>query len=209
MRTCSWRGARSFLHALVLIPIVGVQSNDVAVGGLAVDTAGRPVTGIDVVLHRYSMATGGALLGSVTTDSTGRFVLRATEALDTSAIYFAAARVEGELYIGPFVRAPGDDAYEIVIGGEPFALGDPSGVPLTDDATVATPPRARNWSAPLLPAAALLALAGWMLVHANRPLRRRRLLVRLATIDEELAEVGQDPQRGRERERLLDRLLSD
>jgi len=201
------RGARSFRPALLLIPIATLQANDVRIGGRAVDTTGAAVAGIDVVLHRFSMATGGALLGSMTTDSGGRFVLRVSEAADTTAVYFAASRVDGQLYIGPFIRAPGDDDYELVVGGEPIALGDPTRMPLTDARPVATAPTPRNWSAPLLPAAALLALAAWALARAGKPQRRRRLLIRLATIDEAIAGGEADAQR--ERDRILDRLLAD
>jgi hypothetical protein len=209
MGTTTSRGPASLLCALLLLPNVNLQSSDIRIGGRAVDTTGAPVPGIDVVLHRFSMATGGALLGSMTTDSAGRFLLTVSEAADTSAVYFAASRVDGQLYIGPFIRAPGADDYQLVIGGEAISLGDATGMPMTgiDPATTAAPPR--NWSAPLLPAAALLALAAWALALAARPQRRRRLLIRLATLDEEMAESGVDSQRQRERDRILDRLLAD
>jgi len=209
MDLTSSRAARSFLAALLLIPIHTVQATDIRISGRAVDTTGSPVAGIDVVLHRFSMSGGGALLGSMTTDSAGRFELRVSDAADTTAVYFAASRVDGQLYIGPFIRAPGGDDYDLVIGGEPFALGDPTRMPLTDGSAAATAPTQRSWSAPLLPAAALLGLVAWALARAGKPQRRRRLLVRLATIDEEIAEGGVDPQRQRERDRILDRLLAD
>jgi hypothetical protein len=202
---------RAVLFALLFMAgaaNLGAQNASIALRGQAVNPQGQPLAGVLVVMHRVG-AAGGAQLARDTTDATGAFSLTATDPVDTAAVYVAAARSDGQLYIGPFVRAPGDNAYRLEIGGQPVALDAPI-TPGAGAAPLTPAPAARSpWRFALVPGVALLALAAFMAFRSSRPSTRRRLLIRLAAVDEDLAAGGAEPLRKRERERILERLLSE
>ncbi len=186
----------------------------VSLKGRAVDTQGRPVAQQEVVLHRVS-GREGARVGADTTDSRGGFTISANETVDTGAVYFAAARADGKLYVGPFVHLPVDAAspYTLVVGGTPVSFD----TPLPDAGTGAAGATAATASAPasspapliaaLLTIAAVIALL--RLARSGRPPARRRDLIRLAVLDEEAAEAALSSEQRRERDRITERLLSD
>lgn len=180
----------------------------VRIAGHAIDPQGQPLPGLEVLLHRVDEA-GGASLGSATTDSTGAFSLSAEAVADTQAVYFAAARLDGQLYIGPFVRDPdGSTPYMLVVGGEPVSLGPATSMPATMP-PVSPGGGPRRALLVLLPLLALLGVAAWALAKSARPPARRRALMRVATIDEEIEHAGSDPQLEAERRKLMEQLLSD
>ena len=181
---------------------------DFRIAGHAIDPQGQPMVGLEVLLHRVDEG-GGASLGSATTDSTGAFSISAEAVADTQAVYFAAARLDGQLYIGPFVReADGSQPYMLVVGGEPVSLG-----PVMPQTTTMPPVSPgggpRRQLLVLLPLLALLGVSGWALAKGAGPPARRRTLMRVAIIDEELEQSPSDPRLEAERNRLMEQLLSD
>jgi hypothetical protein len=180
----------------------------VRIAGHAIDPQGQPLSGLEVLLHRVDGA-GGASLGSATTDSTGAFSIAAEAVADTQAVYFAAARLDGQLYIGPFVRDPdGSTPYMLVVGGEPVSLGP--ALPQTTSMPPVSPGGGpRRQLLVLLPLLALLGVAGWALAKSARTPARRRTLARMAIIDEEIEQGADDPQLEADRRRLMEQLLSD
>jgi len=188
------------------LPAGAQTTGSITITGRAISPQGGPVAGLEVLLHRVN-AAGGAQLGSVTTDSTGAFSLTAQADPDTSAVYFAAARFNEELYIGPFVREPdGSEPYMLVVGGEPVQLGAPIPTSMPPVAPGGSP---RRQLLILLPMLGLLGVAAWAMIQAARPPTRRRALIRLAALDEQIGELGGDPQLESERERIMERLLTE
>ena len=183
--------------------------------GHVVDGAGRPVAGVEVALHRVTPA-GGATVARATTGDDGTFVLPITGSGDgDDAIYFAATRLDGRLYIGQFFRGdPPAGTYEIVASG-PGVQGAgqaPPGLALPGSGQ-AGPPR---W--PLVAGVVLLLAFGCGLTirsatgDARRTRRQRTLLLEIASLDEALAQRGDaaDPEEHdrylRRRARLQDLL---
>ncbi|HEY8468227.1 MAG TPA: carboxypeptidase-like regulatory domain-containing protein [Longimicrobiales bacterium] len=183
--------------------------------GRVVDGDGRPVAGVEVALHRVTPA-GGATVARATTGDDGSFVLPITGSGDgDDAIYFAATRLDGRLYIGAFFRGdPPTGPYEIFASG-PGVQGAgqaPSGLAFSG-AGQAGPAR---W--PLVTGVALLLALGCGLTilsatgDARRTRRQRTLLLEIASLDEALARRGgaADPDEHerylRRRARLQDRL---
>ncbi|MCI0433502.1 MAG: hypothetical protein L0271_07625, partial [Gemmatimonadetes bacterium] len=113
--------AALFLACIVTAP---VAAQGIELNGRVVDTAGVAVPGLAVVFHRVDGSGGARIAESMTRDD-GTFSLASPEAPVAGAVYFVAARIDGQLYIGPFLRAPFDDAdaYTVVVGGEPVDLG--------------------------------------------------------------------------------------
>ncbi|HEX7090504.1 MAG TPA: hypothetical protein VF192_10225 [Longimicrobiales bacterium] len=185
--------------------------------GRVVDAAGRPVAGIEVALHRVTPA-GGAVLARGKTAADGRFVLPITGGDDEEdAVYFAATRLDGRLYIGAFFRGdPPAGPYEILASGPGVqgAQQAPPGLALPGSGQ-AGPAR---W--PLVAGVTLLLALGCGLAvrsatgDARRTRRRRTLLLEIASADEALARRGgnTDPDEHerylRRRARLQDRLRS-
>lgn len=203
---------RTFV-ALFLLPGMAGSAHaqtqqGVRIAGHAIDPQGQPLPGLEVLLHRVDEA-GGASLGSATTDSTGAFSISAEAVADTQAVYFAAARLDGQLFIGPFVRDPdGSTPYMLVVGGEPVSLG-PAMPQTTTMPPVSPGGGPRRKLLVLLPLLALLGVAAWALAKSARTPARRRTLMRMAIIDEELEQGGADPQLEAERKRLMEQLVSD
>jgi len=181
--------------------------------GHAVDPQGQALAGIEVLLHRVD-SSGGAPLGAATTDSAGAFSISAEASADTAAVYFAATRFEEQLYIGPFIReADTGVPYTLVVGGEPMSLGPaiPGGPAMGPASLPPVSPGGgpRRSVLILLPLIALLGVAGWAFGRSTRPPVQRQTLIRLASIDEELELDRENLELGRERARLMERLLAD
>jgi hypothetical protein len=188
-------------------PATSQATREVRIEGRAIDPQGRPMADLEVLLHRVD-AMGGSSLDATTTDSTGAFSVTADATVDTSAVYFAAARFDDQLYIGPFLREPdGSTPYILVVGGEPVSLGDPAAPTMLPPVSPGDGPRRRLLV--LLPLTGLLGVAAWALARGVRPDARRRAIMRIAVIDEDLARDGADPQLESERDRLMERLLTD
>lgn len=84
--------------------------------GVALGPDGAPLPNVPVVLHRVG-GGGGAFVGTDTTSREGgfRFALEPGD----SAIFFAALRYDGRVYIGPTVPAGGEPVSDYVLRVEP------------------------------------------------------------------------------------------
>jgi hypothetical protein len=184
------------------MPAAPAFAQSATLQGRAVDADGRPVANLEVLMHRVAGGSG-ANVARDTTDDAGAFTLTAPTTPDDSAVYFAATRYRDELFVGAFVRLPfaSDPEYRLEVGGQPFSLAGPA-TPTGPIATSPVSPR-RRWLAavPLLGLAMFAAAAG---LRAARPPAHRRLLLRLAVLDED--QSGEDD--GRERERIMEQLLA-
>lgn len=198
-------------------PPAGVQSEartatqpdsqgELLLSGVVIDENGAPAAGVPVALHRIT-DVGGSLVENTESDETGRFQMRiAAAAVD--AVYFVAARYRDEMYIGPTFRGPFPDAadYVVQVGIEEASA---SALIRGGEVTVGPPPSAWRWALFAVIASAFLLVALLLLRRAFGPAPRRRLLIRIARLDETMAAV--DDAEAREayrtqRERLFERL---
>ncbi|MGH7501498.1 MAG: hypothetical protein ACREL7_07020 [Longimicrobiales bacterium] len=193
------------LFAVAIATSPATLSAQTVMSGRLVDTAGVAVPDLDVVLHRVDEA-GGARVAEGRADARGEFTLRSGEDAIAGAVYFVAARLGANLYIGPFVRSPfptGD--YMVVVGGKPANVGAAT-PPSMASPQVRSPASPRRWWLAILPAIGLVAVAGFAAVRARGPSSQRRLLIRIAELD--LAIEGGQLDAPGERQRLVDRLLT-
>jgi hypothetical protein len=176
--------------------------------GVVLDETGAPAREVPLGLHRIG-EDGGTFVADATSDADGRFEMRVDAAASAEDIYFVTARYRDELYIGPTFRPPfpQDANYVVQVG-----LEETSASALMRGAVgvvVGPPPSPWRWALFGLFAVALLAVGAALLQRAAGPAPRRRLLIRIARLDEEYAGVGRAEgleDYHAERERLLDRL---
>jgi hypothetical protein len=187
---------------------LAARQQPLVLAGHVVDLQGKPVAGQEVLLHRVA-GESGASIGQTQTDSTGAFTFRLDETPTDDAVYFAAARVDGKMYIGPFQKPPIDSAapYEIVVGGEPIDFGAPltPGTP-TPGSALQSPVGPSRWTLALIPLLAVLGLGAAIALSRRRRLQRRHLLIRLAVLEEQAAQNGDTEGLRQERARILDQL---
>jgi hypothetical protein len=191
---------------LLPAPLLAQAADGAVLRGIVLDETGAPSAGVPVALHRITDA-GGGLVENATSDEAGRFELRlADEALD--AVYFVAARYREELYIGPTFRPPFPEAsdYVVQVGLEEASA---SALLRGTDVTIAPPPSPWRWALLGVLILAFLIGAAVLVRRVVGPAPRRRLLIRIAELDEALA--GSDDQaetdaRQLERDRLFERL---
>jgi hypothetical protein len=212
-------GAR---RALVACLALGVLSGGVAaqeVRGVALDRQGEPLPGVVVALHRVGDMGAGANVASVTTDEAGRFHFQVEE--PDSALYFAAMRHGGSMYIGPPAMAGVQVVDDYILMADPSAEAGAVASALSREpgmgggimGTAAQAPRpaagGQGGMDIALAAVGLLALvaAGLFLTTAPRYRRRRTrdTLLEVATLENRLAE-GPDPEEREELERRRDQL---
>lgn len=187
---------------------------EIMVAGTAVGPDNAPMAAQRVLLHRVD-ASGGATIAEAETDEDGRFVMSAPASADSAAVYFVAARHEGELYIGPPFRGdqgsatdqllqigvPGMSATSLLEeaqGG--FGAAMPTGRPATS----------RNWLLLIIPLVGVAGVALFMLVPSSRIPDDRRLLIQVAEMDERMTTAPQAQREALlvEREQLMARLRS-
>jgi len=205
--------ARPLLATAVVFLCTAALSvqQQISISGRVVDDTETAVSAQTVVLHRVT-PDGGTLLAEAITDDGGRFTLRAEGEASQGAVYFVASRFRGRLYIGPMLRAPFPDTvdYVLQVGVAANALGDiaPTQNPpsMNPGAAAGTP---RRWLLLLIPLGGLMALAVWGITHSMGPHEERRLLIRVARLDNKWADSPdprvQDDYR-RRRRMLMDRL---
>lgn len=186
------------------------------IAGVAMDSAGRPLTGVPVALHRVGGGLGGATVASATTGDEGRFRFE-IEAVD-SAVYFVAMRHDGLMYIGPMARGGVERVTDYVIQAAPeteagavaSALSGVPPAPMT--APVGAPgrpgqtPDAVGTGAAWLVAILALVVAAIFLATAPgyRTRRRRELVIELARLENRLAaEPGSEAEADRRRRDAL------
>jgi hypothetical protein len=183
---------RRWLGLVVIVaglgPAARVAAQERVLTGRALDAGNEPVAGLEVMLHRVT-SEGGATVARDTTDPEGAFELSAASETD-DPVYFVATRYEGEIQIGPMLRAPfPDSGYVLRVGGGASAAVDP------------TRPDPRK----AIVIVGALAVLGLGMAYVVRPPARRRLLLRLAQIEEARA-AGEPAAHAGERRRILTRL---
>lgn len=209
----AWKHVRRLVLLLVCssVPALAVaQSDGTSIRGRVVGPDEAPLAGQTVVLHRVE-ASSGATIAEATTTGDGSFELMIPAGVDTAAIYFVAARYEGELYIGPPFR-PGQDVGQsqtiqvgvpgtsarALLGNGGTAMPQPLGRAATS----------RNWLLLLIPLVGVAAVAMYAIVPRGRMPPERAVLIRIAELDERM--TGVSPQQREplleERARLLARL---
>jgi hypothetical protein len=175
-------GAASAQDAVTQPAPAGGRADQLLVG-LVIDADGEPVAAVPVALHRVT-GGGGALVDNVTTDDHGRFRIAVPDA-DPDAVLFVAARYRGELYIGPALRAPfpEDADYVLQVGVEETSAA--AIMRATEPAPVAMRPPASplRWGIAVAVFAALAAVSFLLIRRARGPDARRRLLIRIAELD--------------------------
>lgn len=188
---------------LSLIAATGIYAQTQPLRGRVLDPAGAPIAGQRVILHNVT-DTGGAALAEATTDEDGRFSLETGSATD--GLFFLATQWDGELRIGPVLRAPlptDEYVFSMATAATP-AIGPAVGVPTTvAPATGAQPGRNRGGQIAFAVAGllTLVAAAAWVAQRATRPSDRQQLLAQLARIEERSV-----PYKRGERARLIERL---
>lgn len=167
--------------------------------GVALGPDGEPLVGVAVLLHRVD-AAGGAMVGTDTTGANGEFSFAV--AAGDSAVYFAALRYEGELYVGPAAQPAGGPVAGYVlqvgpeseIGAMASSLGGgglPSG-PAQTGPTVGGSAGSSDAGALWLVALLALAAAAAFVLTAPRYRRRRTrdALIEVAKIENRLADTS-------------------
>jgi hypothetical protein len=186
-----------------------VRAQDLAVRGQVIGPDNAGVPDQRVVLHRVD-GGGGATIAEATSGPAGEFELRAPPTADTTGVYFVAARYDGELYIGPPFR-PGDAATldHVIQVGIPSMSATSM---LADDGMGTLPmPRpssARNWLLLVIPALGVAGVILYVLLGRRSIPAGRRLLIRVAELDERM-DASNEAQREvllEERQRLIAQL---
>lgn len=194
----AWTGLLAFVSGLVRFA-APAAAQEAVLPGQVVDENGEPVASLEVFLHRVTGA-GGTIIASDTTDANGAFALRA-ESDSAEAIYFVAARYREQLYIGAMIRPPlAEEEYVLRVGVNPVGAGAAETTPAAavDDT---------NDAAILAIMGALLLVGAVAVLRAVRPSQQRRLLLRLAQLEEAGAAAGHmSPRDEVERSRILARL---
>jgi hypothetical protein len=193
-----WTGLLAIVGGLVRFA-APAAAQTLTLPGQVLDPDGRPVPGLEVFLHRVAQ-DGGRTVAADTTDASGAFQLSVD--VDTAqAVFFVAARYEEQVHIGPMLRAPfpaGD--YVLRLGSTPASGG-------TEATTRPVPAEETEGTVVLATMGALLLVAAFAVLRAFRPPAQRRLLLRLARLEESRDASGRmGPDAEVERSRILARL---
>jgi hypothetical protein len=207
------RKVRFLLCLVALLAGLGAaaraHAQELVVSGRVIGPDNAGLTGQRVVLHRVDEA-GGATIAEAVSGEAGRFELRAPATTDTVGVYFVAARYDEELYIGPPFRPLVDPETEHVI-----QVGIPS---MSATAMMQDPlggmgmpqrqSRSRTWLLVLIPLVGVAGVIVYALLSRSAIPGERRLLIRVAELDErmEAAPEGQRDSLREERARLMAQL---
>lgn len=197
-----------------LLAVHAAAAQGAALQGQVVGPDG-PVTGLDVALHRVT-PEGGANIDEATTDDDGRFTFAVKFSMADSAVYFAAVRMDDELYVGTPIREVPAEPYVIRVG--PGAASVPMGGAGPVNGMAAPPPEQGGSNTGTLAVflvigLGILGVVVYAMAHTlgSGPDRRRELLVELAALEEAMAgEALSDEERTAHNERralLRGRLL--
>jgi hypothetical protein len=197
----------ALVGGLVALPAQILAQAELTVPGRVVDAAGTPVPGQTVLLHRVT-PEGGAMLAETVTGDDGRFVLRAPETAVAEAVYFAATRYRGELFIGPMLRPPlpADSGFVLRVGVDAVGAGPMSGPAVLPGSSTGS---VRRWFLAFVPLLGLVGVIAWMLTRSGGPVERRRLLIRVARLDnvrEDGPAPEDEPAMDAERRQLIDEI---
>lgn len=196
--------------AALLAVAPGLRAQEIR--GVALGPDDEPLADVPVALHRVGGGSG-AFAGATTADADGRFRFRIEPG--DSALYFAAMRYDGRMYIGPPVRAGTGDVpdYELravpdaeagavasalsggAIGGTPGAPAPGSGLPVRPARQGGPDDTGALWLVAILAVVA----AGIFVVTAPgyRRRRTRDALIELATVENRLADGPDEAERER------------
>ena len=217
---------RTGLHrslATLLLVVVGVAaasaSAEPASGqeltGVAIGPDGQPLAEQVVVLHRVGGGSG-AFVSTDTTSPEGGF--RFALPVQDTAVYFAALRYDGRMYIGPAAEAGGEPVSDYILRVDPSTEAGAVASALSGQAP--PPPPARPGARPagggsdtgafLLVGVLALTSAAIFFFAAPRYRRQRTrdTLIELARVENELAVADPEDrarlkaERDRHRERL-------
>lgn len=206
--------AATLLAVLASLAVPPAPLSAQEIRGTALDAGGEPLSGVPVALHRVG-GMGGSSVATVTTDEDGGFRFE-IEVAD-SAVYFAAMRYDGSMYIGPPARGGIERVLEYELRADPAAEAGRVASALSGGPMPPTMPPGQSGlptgdtGALWLAAALGVTGAAVFLVTAPRYRRRRTrdLLVELATVENQLAAPDFDGDREdaeRRRDRLRERL---
>jgi hypothetical protein len=212
----------SFRLAFGLLALAGLAASGAAVApaaaqeltGVAIGPDGNGLADMPVVLHRVG-GGGGGFVATDTTDANGgfRFPL---ESADT-AIYFAALRYEGRMYIGPALEAGGEPVSDYILQVEPGSEAGAVASALSGTGPAPAPARPAQASRVggsdtgallLVGFLALAAVAAFLYAAPRyRHRRTRDAVIALAAAENALAD-GPDPDDAARLEATRDRLRS-
>lgn len=167
-----------------------------SVRGQLIDRDGAPLADQRVLLHRV-VGNAGANIAEARTAADGRFAVAVDSADNAEAVYFLAARWEGELYIGEAFRAPvgatehvlqvgvpGTSASALIDGtapGPPMGGLPQGGPPVGAGGRPAT---GTSWLLFAIPAISLLGVVAYFVLRGRVAVpERRRLLAEVAELD--------------------------
>src|SRR5690606_22744759 len=190
MRTLSIRAfvAACLVLAAAFASARPVRGQEIGFQGRVIDPSGAPVAGIVVALHSVE-GRDGALIAEATSGEDGTFSFNLTGVAD-SAVFFAATRYQGELYVGAPFKLPGPPGaeYAIVVGADPAQIAGSLG---------ASRPgmRAGGGQVAVLPFIALLGAGGAVILLGLQAFERlragsdpqREVLLEIALLDERFA----------------------
>lgn len=189
---------RALLWSVLLLLAAGTLAAQAPlVRGRVLGPEGEPLRDTRVVLHRV-VGVGGATIAEAQSDAAGRFTIEADSAPSAEAVYFLAARYDGELYIGDAFRAPftapeyllrvgipGTSASALI--GEGEGAMPPPGTPVRMPGSA--PATNTRWLLFAIPAIALLGVLAYFLLRRRSHVpERRRLLAEIAELDLEHAD---------------------
>jgi len=157
--------------------------------GITIGPDGQPAADVPIALHLIT-ETGGALVEEVASGVDGRFTIAAPDGPE-DALYFVAARYEGELYIGPTFRPPfpTDSEYVVQVGVEETSAARMARGVSPDAVFVRPPASPWRWGIAFAVFVTLALVVTMLLLRARGPQPRRRILIRIAELDED-HEVG-------------------
>lgn len=178
--------------ALLLAAAAQAQTPPDSLRGRIIDAAAEAVADVEVVLHRVT-DDGGASIAWDTTDAQGGFALVAPPADGPEALYFVAARWEGDLYIAdPFASSAEADTMIVL------QVGVPGTAAMSGAASAATPPMGdappqvrppvswRRWGIALVVGLMLMGFVVYLALTRGAPPERNRLLLRVALLEQEI-----------------------
>lgn len=183
--------------------------------GVALGPDGDPLADVPVVLHRVG-GGGGAFVATDTTNDEGGFRFQLEP---DSAVYFAALRYDGRMYIGPAAHAGGEPVSGYLLRVDPSTEAGAVASALSGQAPAPAPAMPARQTASgdsdlgafLLVGLLALAAVGAFLFAAPRYRHRRTQdgVIELASLENALADADSDDERARlraARDRLREQL---
>ena len=192
--------------AAVLVTATALSAQT-KIPGKVIDPEGKPVSGIEVLLHGVGEKSGSQI-DKDTTKSDGSFQVNVNTP-DPNLVYFVAVVWNGQLFVGDMMRPPfpSNQEYIVQVGVNPVDLGQ-------SQQNAAPPPSPQeqqkdrsNGIIVVIVAVVVISLAGFLLWR-RRPPAHRRVLVQLARLEDEIESHPDDARLQKRRAELRTRLRS-